>query len=230
MFAIAATKNWDEYVVQAEEVSRGAGFQDLRDRILGLVGPSSSEAAVDIGAGTGLLTLALAPRVNSVCAIDISPRMLDYLAAKAARCQISNVQTVVGSAISLPIADSSIDVVVSNYCLHHLNDADKRRALQEAFRVLRPGGRLVFADMMFGLGVADRRDRRVLAQKVRALISKGPAGVVRLIQNALRILTGQWERPARTDWWERALTETGFTDVQVVALDHEGGIAQARRA
>lgn len=154
MFAIVATKNWDEYVVQAEEVARGAGFQDLRDRILGLVRPSSSEAAVDIGAGTGLLTLALAPRVDSVCAIDISPRMLDYLSAKAATSQISNVQTVVGSAISLPIADNSIDIVVSNYCLHHLNDADKRRALQEAFRVLRPGGRLVFADMMFGLGVA----------------------------------------------------------------------------
>lgn len=70
----------------------------------------------------------------------------------------------------------------------------------------------------------------MLAQKVRALISKGPAGVARLIRNALRILTGQWERPARTDWWERALTETGFIDVQVIALDHEGGIAQARRA
>ncbi len=228
MLAVAA-KNWDDHVVHAEEVARGAGFQDLRDRILGLAQPSGGEVAVDIGAGTGLLTLALARSVDSVWAVDISPRMCDYVHTKATSGGLSNVQTLVASAISLPLADASADVVVSNYCLHHLNDADKRRALSEAHRVLRPGGRLVFADMMFGIGVVQGRDRGVLIQKVRALLSKGPAGVLRLTRNIVRILAGQWERPARIEWWERTLVEVGFLNVRVEPLAHEGGIARATR-
>ncbi len=228
MLAVAA-KNWDDHVVHAEEVARGAGFQDLRDRILDIARPSAGEVAVDVGAGTGLLTLPLASSVDSVWAVDISPRMCEALHTKAISGGSLNVRTVVASAVSLPLADASADVVVSNYCLHHLRDSDKRRALSEAFRVLRPGGRLVFADMMFGLGVVDPRDRRVLVQKVRALLSKGPAGVVRLIRNIGRILAGQWERPARIDWWERTLVEAGFVNVRVEALEHEGGIARARR-
>ncbi|MHB8659397.1 MAG: class I SAM-dependent methyltransferase [Solirubrobacteraceae bacterium] len=225
----AATKNWDDHVVHAEEVARGPGFQNLRDRILGIAQPSAGEVVVDVGAGTGLLALAVAPSVGSVWAVDLSPRMCEALAAKATSDGSLNVQALVASAVSLPLADCSADVVVSNYCFHHLGDADKRRALSEAFRVLRPGGRLVFADMMFGLGVVDLRDRRVLIQKVRALLGKGPAGVVRLIRNVVRILAGRWERPARLGWWEQTLEQVGFINIRVDALEHEGGIAQANR-
>jgi ubiquinone/menaquinone biosynthesis C-methylase UbiE len=229
MLARVATKNWDHHVVHAEEVARAAAFQDLRDRILGLARPTANDVAVDVGAGTGLLTLPLAEIVDAVWAVDISERMCEYLRAKAASAGISNLHTVVMSAVSLPLADGSADLVVSNYCFHHLSDPDKGRALSEAFRVLRPGGRLVFADMMFRVGVTEPRDRRVLAQKVRALVRKGPAGVLRLLKNAARILVGRWEQPARAEWWQAALVRAGFVDIRVEPLDHEGGIAEARR-
>jgi ubiquinone/menaquinone biosynthesis C-methylase UbiE len=229
MLARVATKNWDHHVIHAEEVARAAGFQDLRDRILELARPTATEVAVDVGAGTGLLTLPLAEIVDAVWAVDISERMCDYLRAKSASAGITNLHTVVTSAVSLPLADETADLVVSNYCFHHLSDPDKDRALSEAFRVLRPGGRLVFADMMFGVGVTERRDRRVLGQKVRALARKGPAGLLRLLKNAARILIGRWEHPVRAEWWRDALARTGFVDIRVEPLDHEGGIAQAAR-
>lgn len=226
---VETQKNWDAHVAHAEEVARGPGFRHLRDCILDAARPSAGETAADIGAGTGLLTLALAEAGVRVWAIDISPAMCDYLRAKATSAGLTGVDTAVSSAVSLPLVDGCVDLVVSNYCFHHLSDGDKRRALAEAHRVLRPGGRLVFADMMFGLGLAERRDRRVVRQKLRALLRKGPAGVLRVAKNAMRVLTRKWEQPARSAWWCQALEEAGFVDVAVEELAHEGGIGQGRR-
>ncbi len=223
------TERWVEHVVRTEEVARSHGFGVLRDRILELAAPLADERCVDVGAGTGLLTLPLAERAGRVWAIDISQAMCDYVGAKIVSAGLNNVTVIATSAVSLPLVDESVDLVVSNYCLHHLGDADKRRALAEILRVLRPGGRLVFADMMFRLSVRERRDRRVVASKVCMLVRKGPAGIARLGRNALRVAAGRWEKPARGQWWAAALTQAGFSDVSVVVLDHEGGIATARK-
>jgi len=101
--------------------------------------------------------------------------------------------------------------------------------LAEVHRVLRPSGRFVFADMMFGVGVVHRRDRQVVRAKIAKLLRKGPAGLLRLARNAPRFLTGRWERPARPDWWERALARAGFTNIAIHVLEHEGGLAIATR-
>lgn len=223
------TKNWDRHVIDAEEVARGAGFRTLRDRILALAAAQPHEVVVDVGAGTGLLTLPIAAGVDRVWAIDISPAMLEYLAVKLASAQIENVQTVVASAVSLPIVDESVDLVISNYCLHHLDDDGKRRALREAHRVMRPGGRLVFGDMMFGLGIADARDREVVVAKVRAMLRKGAPGVVRLIRNGARVASRRWERPARSQWWATELELAGFVEVGTKVFEHEGGLAWGRK-
>lgn len=223
------TKDWNRHVTHAEEIARGPGFQDLRDRIIELAAPQAGEVAVDVGSGTGLLSLTLAEHVEQVWAIDISSSMIEYLRTKAASAGLDNIQAAVASAVSLPLVDESVELVVSNYCFHHVDADDKRRALREVMRVLRPGGRLVFGDMMFDLALGDLRNRAVVSGKVRAMLRKGPSGVARLAKNGLRIAVGQWERPAAADWWRSALADEGFVDVAVTVLDHEGGVATARR-
>ena len=177
-------KDWDQHVTEAVEVARRPGFRHLRDEIIARADPRADDDSVDVGSGTGLLSLVLAERVEHVWALDISPAMCEYLRAKSASAGLANVQCAVASAVSLPLVDGSADLVVSNYCFHHLSDGDKRRALAEARRVLRRGGRLVFGDMMFRPTLGDPRDRQVVADKVRAMLRKGPAGVVRLAKGS----------------------------------------------
>lgn len=227
--SVIAPKNWDHHVIHAEEIARGRGFRDLRDSILEAAAPAPGERAVDVGAGTGLLTLGLAERGLDVWAVDIAPSMCEYLRAKAASAGFENVEVAVGSAVSLPLVDEWADLVVSNYCFHHLSAEEKVRALREAWRVLRPGGRFVFGDMMFSIAISDKRDRRVIVGKVRAMLRKGPAGVLRLAKNGVRLASGRWEQPARAEWWRAALINVGFTEVEVEVRAHEGGVARARK-
>jgi ubiquinone/menaquinone biosynthesis C-methylase UbiE len=223
------SKNWDEHVDDLEQMASSGAFQALRDRILELARLRANDHLLDVGAGTGLLALAAAPHVARVSALDVSPAMCDHLRAKLDRAGVSNVEVLVDTATDLPLADGTFDVVLSNYCFHHLTDAEKRRALLEIGRVLRPGGRLVFADMMFRVTVTSQRDRAVIALLVKRMLRRGPAGLVRLCRNAARVLTRSWEHPASVDWWRDALLGAGFAEVTVRALEHEGGIAFARR-
>jgi 16S rRNA A1518/A1519 N6-dimethyltransferase RsmA/KsgA/DIM1 with predicted DNA glycosylase/AP lyase activity len=83
-------KDWDQHVLEAEELASSEGFERLRDQIVRLARPGPDDLVVDAGAGTGLLTLALAPRVAKVWAIDISEAMLEHLAAKATAAELTN--------------------------------------------------------------------------------------------------------------------------------------------
>jgi ubiquinone/menaquinone biosynthesis C-methylase UbiE len=224
---LTRSKDWDSRVAEAELIARSDGFVHLRDRVLQMAQPRAEHTVVDVGAGTGLLSLAFAGCVARVWAVDSSPAMIEYLRVKARSAGLENLETVTASAVSLPLVDEVADLVVSNYCLHELPHAEKERALAEALRVLKPGGRLVIGDMMFSLNPMRARDRRVVVDKLRQLASRGLPGIWRLVKNAARLLAGRWEYPANAAWWHEALQRSGFEGVRVEMLPHEGGIAVA---
>src|SRR5581483_2399574 len=167
--------NWDARVDAWEEVAATETLRALRDRIVREAAPRRSDRILDLGAGTGLVTLALAPLAADVTALDISSQMLERLDGHAIATGINNVDVVAGDMRSLPFDDETFDVVVSNYAFHHLDDPGKELSLSEVRRVLVPGGRLVICDMMFALSLQPR-DRRLLLQKARAIAARGPAG------------------------------------------------------
>jgi ubiquinone/menaquinone biosynthesis C-methylase UbiE len=219
---------WDERVEAWEEVATSDAFLAIRDRIVELAEPRAADSVVDLGAGTGLLALALAPRVRGLVAVDISERMLERLDDAAIADGVHNVETLVADLRRLPLEDESATLVVSNYAFHHLDDAGKELALAEARRILRPGGRLVICDMMFSLSF-EPRSRRLVAEKVVALLKRGPAGVIRILRNAGRVVVGRWEQPATPETWERMLAARGFEGVRIELLEHEAAVAVARR-
>jgi len=221
---------WDRRVDEwHSHVTSGQAFAQVLDRLIRLSSPEPTDACVDLGAGTGFVTTALAPRVSSVLAVDISAGMAASLAERAARDRLHNVSIDVSDLREFQLPPASVDLVVSSYALHHLVDADKQALVARAARWLRPGGRLVIADMMFGRG-RSQRDLNILRQKVTALAAKGPGGWWRIAKNLTRFGLGVGqEHPATPEFWQEALRDAQFRDVLFQPIVAEAGIVRGVR-
>ena len=221
---------WDKRVEKwHSHVTSAAGFEKILDHLLRLAAPQEADECVDLGAGTGFVTTALAPRVSSVLAVDISAAMAASLLRQATDAGLANVSAEVADLTRLSLPASCADLVVSNYALHHLTNPEKRDLVARAAHWLRPGGRLVIADMMFGRG-GSQRDRRILQTKVAALAAKGPGGWWRIAKNLGRFGLGiGQEHPATPEFWLAALREAGFTEVVFQPVMAEAGIVRGVR-
>jgi ubiquinone/menaquinone biosynthesis C-methylase UbiE len=136
------------------------------------------DRALEIGAGTGYfsLNLMLAGIVREATCTDISPGMVSTLGANAVRLGL-NVRTARADAEALPFPAESFDLVLGHAVLHHLPDL--RRAFSEFHRVLRPGGRIVFAGEPSRVGdrIASipKRSATLIAPLWRAVLRAAPA-------------------------------------------------------
>ena len=121
----------------------GRSWKAFSEMLLRLLPPL---VIADLGAGEGTLALTLAQRAERVIAVDSSEKMVEYGLGLKERNGVQNLEYRLGDMEELPIESSSIDLVLMHQSLHHA--LHPQQALKEAWRILRPGGRVVLLDLL----------------------------------------------------------------------------------
>jgi len=151
------------------------------------------EVVLDLGSGAGFDCFLASPRVGDngrVIGVDMTPEMLEKARENARKGDYKNVEFRLGEIENLPVADRSVDIIISN-CVINLSP-DKERVFQEAYRVLKPGGRLMVSDIV--------------------LLEALPGAVQRSVAAYIGCLAGA----ALKEKYLGAVALAGFNDVRVI--------------
>ena len=127
----------------------------IREQTLSVAALQRGQSVLDVGCGTGVLTRLAAKAVGATgraVGTDASPQMIAVAAKNSAR-MATPIEFLVAPIERLPFADGEFDAALSSLMLHHLADDLKDRGLAEVRRVLKPGGRLVVADLSGAHGI-----------------------------------------------------------------------------
>ena len=119
--------------------------QDIRSMLLERI-DFKGKSVIDLGAGTGYLSLELAKHARVVFAIDQSQNMLEQIKARADRQNLSNVFTLISDVNSISFHSNQIDIVTMNMALHHIQDPVL--IIREIHRLLNEEGIVVISDVM----------------------------------------------------------------------------------
>ncbi len=191
----------------AEDISRKIGYKDEElssvpeganlglgcGNPVALASLEEGETVLDLGAGAGFDCFLAASKVGGsgkVIGVDMTPEMLEKARENARKGNYENVEFRLGEIENLPVADNSVDAVISN-CVINLSP-DKEKVFKEAFRVLKPGGRLMVSDI-------------TLLKELPDFIRNSIAAYIGCISGALM-----------KDEYMEVIREAGFRDVQIV--------------
>jgi len=168
-----------------------------------LAGLQPGQIVLDLGSGGGIDCFLAAKRVGEagrVIGVDMTAEMLAKARANKARVGATNVEFRLGEIENLPVADQEVDIIISN-CVVNLSP-DKPRVFREAFRVLRPGGRLAVTD----------------------IVSDGP------LPDQIRRDLGAWAAcvggALDVAEYVAAIEQAGFADVQVERIYFDQGLVE----
>ena len=168
------------------------------------------ETVLDLGSGAGFDALLAARQLagtGRVLGVDMTPAMITKARRNAAKSGLSNVEFRLGEIEALPVADASVDLIISN-CVINLSP-EKPRVFAEAFRVLKSGGRLAISDVVATKPLPDDIRAQLpligaciggatLVDELRAMLSA--AGFTRVdieLKGASRKFIAQWGSDAR---------------------------------
>ena len=231
----------DEFTRQAETFSSSAAITDaaLTQRFIDALGEAARGSVLDVACGPGILSAAIAKAARQVVACDLTPQMLTKAAQRCADAGLDNVTFREGNATELPFADAAFDAVVTRLSVHHFDRPG--RAMSEVFRVLRPGGSFVIADVISSEVPAEAELQNAIEilrdpSHVRMLPGSELAALVRGAGFAIDSLTS-WDKPREFEEWMgivndasrvpplravvRALANAGVSAGMGLAIDRE---------
>lgn len=182
-FTEGSTIRWSKYYDLLVKLLTFGKDTALRKETIRLASLSPNATVLDVGCGTGSLTLFAEQALGNggrVYGIDASPEMIFAAHQKSIR-QRQSVDFRVAVIESLPFPDAMFDVVLSSLMFHHLPGDLKSRALSEVSRVLKPGGKLLIVDVKRPVGLLQHFDPAAMSHRG---MSSGVQDLMPLLEHA----------------------------------------------
>ncbi len=221
--AHAGPEHLDPGYVEGYERKSGVDLVDDVE-VLRRHGLHGQSMVVDLAAGTGRFTLAVAPVCAAVAAVDVSPAMTQYLAAEVEKRGLPNVSITTGGYLSFEYPEETADFIYSRNALHQVPDFFKVVALQRMATWLRPGGILRIRDLIFDFEPTETGEQ--LAEWMAGAVDDPrdgwtPAELAEHVRTEYS--TFRW-------LFEAMLQRTGFEILEVEYRRHAYGDYTCRRA
>jgi arsenite methyltransferase len=178
---------------EMQSVPEGANLGLGCGNPVALASLKEGQTVVDLGSGAGFdafLTARVVGKSGQVIGVDMTPEMVDKARGNARKGDYGNVEFRLGEIENLPVADHIADVIISN-CVINLSP-DKERVFREAFRILKPGGRLMVSDIVLLNGLS-----AALKESIEAYVGCVAGAVMK-------------------EDYLRAIREAGFEDIKIV--------------
>lgn len=173
------------------------------------------DVLIDLGTGTGAFAIQVARQCKKVYAVDVSKVMLEYGSQKAIQSGVTNVEFVYGGFLTYSHRAAPVDAVVTNTAFHHLPDFWKAIGLRRMNQMLRVGGKLYLADVVFS-GDSFRRD---IAEWIESM---GQVGGLELQQEMVLHLREEY---STFDWiLEGLMARANF---KIERKENRGGVLAA---
>jgi ubiquinone/menaquinone biosynthesis C-methylase UbiE len=170
---------------ELESVPKGATVSFGCGNPVAMASLKKGETVVDLGSGGGLDCFLAASKVGEngkVIGVDMTPEMLDKARENLGKSKHKNVEFRLGEIENLPVADNTADAIISN-CVINLSP-NKKQVFEDAFRVLKPGGRLMISDIVLlrDLPNALKRSAKAYVNCVSGAVMKDE--YLKLVRNA----------------------------------------------
>jgi ubiquinone/menaquinone biosynthesis C-methylase UbiE len=195
----------EEFTRQAETFSASAAITDaaLTQRFVTALGEVAHGSVLDVACGPGILSAAIAKTAREVVAFDLTPQMLKKAAQRCSEAGLANVSFREGNANELPFANATFDAVMTRLSVHHFDQP--KRVIEEIFRVLRPGGGFVVADVVSSEVAAESQLQNAIEilrdpSHVRMLPGSELTSLVRDAGFAIESQT-TWDKPREFEEW-----------------------------
>jgi ubiquinone/menaquinone biosynthesis C-methylase UbiE len=195
----------EEFTRQAETFSASPAITDaaVTGRFVAALGEGARGVVLDLACGPGILTAAIAKLAREVVAFDLTPEMLKKASERCSKAGLANVSFREGSVAEMPFANGSFDAVMTRLSVHHFDQP--ARAIAEIFRVLRPSGKLVLADVVTSESPAEAELQNAIE------ILRDPSHIRMLPISELKELVKQagfviesqttWDKPREFEEW-----------------------------
>ena len=227
-FKLASGKATEKDPSDLQQPASAAGLKKVTAAVVAAARPQPGDEVVQLGCGAGELALALADSGARVLAVDGTSAAMRRLYAVSRDPMSSGIEVLVRPIDCLSLPARSADLIVTSYAMHRLRHLDKERLVTASFHWLKPGGRLIVADMMFGRG-GSRSDRAIIATKVRRLARRGLGGWWRIIKNGYKYLVRVQDHPASISMWTAMFAKAGFEHITATSIVNEAGLVAGRR-